>query len=110
MTVINMTGHGLTLIQWNGEQVELGSAGQLRVFSNVEEVGVVVVGEIEVPLLEIVEQTVRLPSPITDTLYVVSGIVAAKARRPDFVVPSRIVRDSSGRAVGCRALAKVRIP
>lgn len=104
-----MTGHSLTLIQWDGQEVELPSAGQLRVYSNVEEIGIVEVQSVEVPLLEIVEQTVRLPGPRPDTLFVVSGIVAAKARRPDFVVPSRIVRDGNGRAVGCRALAKVRL-
>ena len=108
-TIINMTGHPLTLIQWDGSKVVLESAGQLRVYSNVEEVGMLDIMSVTVPLLEIVEQTVRLPDPKPDTLFVVSGIVAAKARRPDLVVPSRIVRDDSGKAIGCRALARVRL-
>jgi len=106
--MVNLTGHELTLVSWDGIMRHVPASGQVRVRSRVEEVGHVRYEDIDIPLLEIVEQSVNLPDPEPDTLYVVSGIVAAKARRPDFVVPSRIVRDGNGRAVGCQALAKVR--
>ncbi len=105
--VVNLTGHDVTLVQWNDERYTLASDGSLRVYSNMQATGYVRVEEVEVPLLEIVEQRVNLPDVVDGVLYVVSGIVAAKARRRDFLVPSRVVRDSSGRAVGCRALARV---
>lgn len=107
--LVNLTGHDLTLIQWNGATTTIRPEGQLRVYSKVDAAGIVRVGGVDVPLLEIVEQAITPPPEQPDTLYVVSGIVASKARRNDLVVPSRMVRDGTGKVIGCRALAKVRL-
>lgn len=105
--LVNLTGHDVTLIGWDDEQWTIPSDGQLRVYSNAEPMGMVR-GQVHVPLLDIVEQRLSMAAePKPGTLYIVSGIVAAKARRDDFVVPSRVVRDKSGKAIGCRALARV---
>lgn len=107
--LVNLTGHDVTLIAWDDKAWTVPSEGQLRVYSNQEVVGMVR-GEVDIPLLEIVEQRLSINADeVHDTLYVVSGIVAAKARRADFVTPSRVIRDESGKAVGCRALARVKI-
>ena len=105
--IVNLTGHDVTFIQWDDEAATIPSDGQMRVYSNAEPVGMIR-GSVHVPLLEIVEQRLSMSAPEGDgQLYIVSGIVAAKARRGDFVVPSRVVRDKNGRAVGCRAVARV---
>lgn len=107
--LVNLTGHDVTLISWDDEAVTIPATGQLRVYSHQEVYGMVR-GEVDVPLLEIIEQRLSMAADEQPgTLYIVSGIVAAKARRRDFVVPSRVVRDENGRAVGCRALARVKL-
>lgn len=108
--LVNLTGHDVTLLAWNDEAITVPSEGQLRVYSNQQVVGMVRSETVDVPLLEIVEQRLSMAADEQpDTLFIVSGIVAAKARRPDFVVPSRVVRDGNGRAIGCRALARVKL-
>jgi hypothetical protein len=107
--LVNLTGHDVTLIQWDDEAAVVPTSGQLRVYSNADAIGMVRY-EVHVPLLEIVEQRLSMAAEEeSGTLYIVSGIVAAKARRSDFVVPSRVVRDRNGRAIGCRALARVKL-
>lgn len=108
--LVNLTGHDVTLISWDDHKQTIPSEGQMRVYSNQEVVGMVRGDDVHVPLLEIVEQRLSMAAAEQpDMLYIVSGIVAAKARRPDFVVPSRVMRDNNGRAIGCRALARVKL-
>lgn len=46
--------------------------------------------------------TVDLPEQIKDTMYIVSGMVlSAISDRDDVVAPGELVRDDSGRPVGC---------
>jgi len=50
-----------------------------------------------------------LPDPAPDTLYIVSAIAARAAHqqgRRDVVMPDDTVRDSDGRIIGCRSLAR----
>jgi len=105
--LVNLTGHDVTLIQWDDQAATIRADGQMRVYSNAEATGMVRT-DVHIPVLDIVEQRLSMAAePKDGTLFIVSGIVAAKARRRDFVVPSRVVRDQNGRAVGCRALARV---
>jgi len=47
-----------------------------------------------------------LPDPQTDTIYVVSALVAqAVPDRPDVFIVDDAVRDEQGRIIGARALA-----
>ncbi len=105
--LVNLTGHDIEIVQWNNRRVTLKSQGQLRVQSSMQAIGRVKVNGIEVPLLQISEVSVDDVPEIDGVLYVVSGVVAAKAKRKDFVVPSRVVRDSAGRTRACRAFARV---
>ena len=106
--VVNLTGHDVTVIQWNNDTYTIPSEGVLRVDSDMNVVGTVNVnGAVEAPLLEIVERYLDEPPEVLGTVYIVSGIVAAKAGRDDFVVPARVVRES-GITVGCRAFARVK--
>lgn len=106
--VVNLTGHDVTVIQWNNETYTLPSEGALRVDSDMNVAGVIKIdGTIDVPMLEITERTLDEPPEVEGTVYIVSGIVAAKAGRDDFVVPARVVREN-GVTVGCRAFARVK--
>ena len=50
-----------------------------------------------------------LPDPQPDTMYIVSSLVAQRVKeRDDVLVPGETVRDSEGRIVGCKSLARVR--
>lgn len=105
--LINLTGHRVVVLQWNDEQVAVPSRGYLRVESSQSAAGVINVDGIRVPIIEITENQLTMPSAEDGVLYIVSGIVAAKANREDFVVPSRVQRDTNGRTVGCRAFARI---
>ena len=66
-----------------------------------------------IPYIEIsYGEIIPLPEPKEDTVYLVSNPVATAAlqlKRDDikFRIPARIVRDYSGRHLGCLAFAKV---
>ena len=47
-----------------------------------------------------------LPAMQEGTIYIVSGMVAAAARRADVFSPGALVRDGNGRPVGCRGLRR----
>lgn len=105
--IVNLTGHPIRL--GNSSEV-LHDMGKARVDSDVETVGTVIVwGTNELPILEFTEkEIVGLPEPHKGTLYVVSGIVAAKAMRNDVVAPGRISRAGNGRVTGCYAFTRPR--
>jgi hypothetical protein len=46
-----------------------------------------------------------LPAPAADTVYVVSGMVAARINRTDVFAPGELVRDEKGQPCGCRGLS-----
>ncbi|ARF70806.1 hypothetical protein B7C51_25050 (plasmid) [Paenibacillus larvae subsp. pulvifaciens] len=49
-----------------------------------------------------------LPEPQDGIVYIVSALTAQAAKdRNDLYVPDEQVRDSEGRIIGCRALAKI---
>jgi hypothetical protein len=106
MEVTNLTGHDITVFDSEGREEVIQSDGyRVRVVSRTKKVGSVTVGAIQVPLLE-VEERAMMEVPVGNGLYIVSGLVAAYADRDDFVVPSRAVRNATGRVLGCRAFAR----
>lgn len=103
--LINLTGHDLTLSDSKGQTAKLQSYGRARVKSNVVEREKIDYEGIQIPLLDLVEQSViKLPEPELDVIYIVSGLTAAAANRPDVLAPSRVTRDNNGRVTECRAL------
>jgi hypothetical protein len=47
-----------------------------------------------------------LPEPEEGTIYIVSGMVAAAAPRPDVMSPGTLVRDDQGKPMGCLGLRR----
>lgn len=47
-----------------------------------------------------------LPAPEEGKVFIVSGMVASAAPRPDVFSPGDLVRDESGRPVGCKGLRR----
>jgi len=105
--LVNLTGHRVTMIQWDDQTVHIPSSGYLRVESSSDPGSVMLVDGLRMPLIEIRERRLEGPEIQDGMLYIVSGVVAAKAQRPDFVVPSRVERNKSGTVIGCRAFARI---
>jgi hypothetical protein len=109
--VVNLTRHTLTFVdpvnteKW--ESVEPDSRGPARVNSELAETEQVRLGQIDLPILEVKSRYLaHLPDPEDGVLYVVSGLVASVAYRPDVVAPARTWRDPSGEIQGARALLR----
>ena len=47
-----------------------------------------------------------LPAPVEGKVFVVSGMVASAAPREDVMSPGDLVRDDSGRPIGCQGLRR----
>ena len=105
--LVNLTGHRVTAINWDDQVVQIPSSGYLRVESSTNPGEVIQVGGLRIPLIDITEKRVDGPIAEHGTLYIVSGVVAAKAHRDDFIVPSRVERAKNGTVVGCRAFARL---
>ena len=110
MQLVNLTGHKLRLTDGRGIVV-LPSQGRARVTSESK-----LLMQVEVEGLHnklrvtrlFNPQIVNLPEPQPNTLYIVSGIVAASVpERMDVVAPGQLDRDSeTGRVIGCRGFVK----
>lgn len=108
--IVNMTGHALTLGSPR-YSVRFKSEGRVRLDTRFEEVERVVVNGIdgdtfEVPLLEVLNGDYsKVPRPKEGTIYVVSGIVAGRLKRPDVLAPARLHREN-GKVMYARALLR----
>lgn len=110
MRIINLTPHTVNIVDAEGNALRnFVSEGIARAAQTS-----VVVGELEG--IELVKTTfgapVDLPDPKDDTYYIVSLATATAARDhgrtvADLLLTSDPVRDSEGRIVGCKRLAKV---
>lgn len=101
--LINLTPHALTIHTPDGI-VPLPPSGQVARVATVETTapdhdGIPVV-------VTSYGQVVGLPGPIEGVMYIVSGIVADAARRPDVASPGALVRGPDGQPTGCRGLAR----
>lgn len=101
---INLTPHQVTLVDESGniKHVIPQSGTVLRLAEQIEPIG-------ELDGIQIVRKRLagleQLPKPQAGVYYIVSLPIAQIARRPDFVVPDDLVRDSNGTVIGCRRLA-----
>lgn len=91
-----------------GRRMMVPTHGWLRVSNDVTEERVLDFGEVRIPMLAIVEKKLDGPEAEDGVLYIVSGLVAARARREDFVVVSRQERSYSKVVTGAKALARIR--
>lgn len=106
MKIINLTPHVITV--FNGDNtVEFPSKGIARA-----EQELVQTDSINgIPLFQITfGAPVDLPEPQEGTFYVVSAITAQAAQKvgritSDLLLPAKLVRDESGRIVGCEGFS-----
>ena len=106
--LVNLTPHEIRLIPEDGIEVVLPPSGEVaRCAVERRLVGQLLCHSVLVPLHRTVFGAVEgLPKPQDGVVYVVSALVAQAARRPDVVSVDDAVRDSEGRVVGARALAR----
>lgn len=52
-------------------------------------------------------EVVNLPEPEQGTLFIVNKMVAERARRDDFVIPDRMVKNTEGGVLACRCFSKI---
>ena len=107
MTIINCTPHSLVFLNVDNEVIRtIEPSGIIPRVSSTSSI----VGEIDgLPEEETsFGEVENLPDPEENTIYVVSTLVAqACPGRSDLRTPGQQVRDSAGRVIGCRSLAKV---
>jgi hypothetical protein len=112
MKLINLTPHVLSFMPQGpgGPVVTIEPSGIVaRCATARVQVGTVTVDGVTVPVnkTEFGEVT-GLPEPQTDTIYIVSSLVAqAVPDRQDVFIVDDAVRDEQGRIIGARALAHV---
>ena len=105
MKIVNCTPHKLCIhIGHHIRTIE--PSGTIPRVETVDQPGELVDG-IPVSVTQYV-RTIDLPEPSSDTRYVVSQVVAANNRnRDDLLFPGKLVRDESGRPIGCHGLARL---
>ena len=105
MNIMNLTPHDLNVVDAHGDVKVIVKGGQVaRVATTRSEAAdvagfptsVTTFGEIE-----------GLPAPQPDTIYIVSGMVAARCGdRDDVLAPGELVRDATGAVIGCRGFSR----
>lgn len=106
-SIVNLTPHTVTIVGEDGATVATIAPSGLvaRVATKSEMVGKTESG---IPLFATrYGQVTGLPEPEPDTIYVVSGMLLnAVPHRTDVWQPGELLRDESGRVVGCVGLSR----
>jgi len=109
--IINLTPHEVNIaIDGNAIFMVIPPSGTVaRAATRREQVGVIDIDGIEIPVNRVCYgQVENLPDPADGVFYIVSAIVAQAAPgRQDLLVPDDTIRDSQGRITGARALARI---
>lgn len=103
--IINLTPHTINFITEVGT-INIQPSGTVARLST----KTVTTGEINgIPVTETVFGEIEdLPEPETDTIYIVSSLVASRCQsRKDVFIPNESVRDDQGRIIGCKSLGRV---
>lgn len=112
MNLINLTPHEVRFVNDEGNDILLVlPSGQLaRCREERELAEKVEVSGILLPVNEtFFGDLTGLPEPSEGTTYIVSrAVIEAAPHRDDLVIPDQTVRDTEGRVVGCKALARPR--
>lgn len=99
-TIVNMTPHTINVFNDNGEEV-----GVFEPSGDVTRVSVETVHHIGILFRQYYGAVEGLPVEDEDTFLLVSNMVRqAMPGRVDLVSPGQLIRDDSGRPVGCRGL------
>ena len=116
--IVNLTPHDITISTDKGiiSFPPSGKVARCKTF-NVNEgelepslyISSDVVGAISIPITSTrMGDVTGLPSFREDTYYIVSRVVAEACKdHDDLLIPNESVRDSSGRIIGCKSLARI---
>lgn len=118
ITFANLTPHSITVRQADGDSVTIPASGSVARLDETrtptEEIALsngtailtdrVQHGDVYV----LTAQGEKLPFPHrrTNTVYIVSALVAQKMARGDVYAPGKLIRDDEGRVVACEGLTK----
>lgn len=104
MRIVNMTPHAVNILHENGRETVFESAGQIRLTSQtVRDADIAGIPTSRTKFGE----AVGLPPQTDNVFFIVSQLVkSALPERTDLLVPAEVVRDESGRIVGCRSLGR----
>ena len=112
VNVVNLTPHEINIITESGTITFPPSGIVARVAAKAVETDTLYIGPrgmllaipVTTPYYSDIED---LPEPCEGTAYIVSSIVATRCKyRNDVFAPGELVRDDTGKVIGCKALAK----
>jgi hypothetical protein len=105
----NLTPHAITIITEHAEITVPPEPPTPRIVDEITASGVDTIDRHQVPILQIRQLgPTDLPDPRPGIGLIVPRIIAVdQPARTDLYVPTDFVRDSSGRPIGCRALARI---
>ena len=108
--VINLTPHEVGFVLPDGGEVKIAPSGIIaRCKAYTVQTGQFIMG-IPVTATEMGDIE-DLPDPVPGYVFVVSRVVADKAKKlgrvADIFIPNESIRDSNGVIIGCRSLGKV---
>lgn len=108
VAIVNLTPHAVTIYAPDGETEirNIPSSGIARAEQSRKPIGSIN----GIPVSETGYGDVEgLPDPAPHTIYIVSALTAQAAKgREDLYITDDIVRDSTGRILGCKALAQIK--
>ncbi len=123
MKIINLTPHIVSIVspacaEFDPRTKSYKLVGELKILKTYEPEGSAIprcsMREEEIGVIDnvpVVKNTygevTDLPPEEEDTYYIVSALVANAAKRSDLLIPSRMVRDTEGKILGCLAFGKV---
>ena len=104
MKIINLTPHALNIHTANGV-INLPPSGDVARVSMTSKPNGFLYSSVEIPLFKTsYGEVVGLPKVVDGIAYVVSGMVSASVSRADVFSPGDLIRDESGKPVGCKGL------
>ena len=105
--IVNLTPHTINFVHEDGTQ--LLTVDPCGTVARVSCKTVTIGKEEEIPITTNEYGEVEgLPDPETDTIFVVSALVAGRvSHRTDVFIPNEAVRNEKGQIVGCKSLGRI---
>ena len=105
MQIINLTPHDINVVLADGSVRTFPRSGAEARATPERTAGVEVDGMPSVTVT--LGDVTGLPEPVEGVVYLVSMVIVDKLpEREDIFAPGELVRDPSGRVIGCRGLAR----
>ena len=101
--IVNLTPHALNIHKTDGTVETIPASGTVARLPEKRK-DVAVIGGVQISAVNRGD-VIFLPSPQSDTMFVVSALVAEKVQRSDVYSPGPLVRDpDTGQPIGCQGL------